>query len=89
MSTADIELINDVKNELIIKKSKNKYYSLRSFARDLGVSPSYLSKILCLKVPITANFKIKIERYFEASRINKTQNDLLKHKGLKAASFIL
>lgn len=89
MSTADIELVNTIKDELILKKNKNKYYSLRSFARDLGVSPSYLSKILSFKVPITSNFKLRVQHYFESNRFGNTQLDSIKHRGLKATSFTL
>ncbi|HXH75222.1 MAG TPA: hypothetical protein VNJ08_09675 [Bacteriovoracaceae bacterium] len=36
-------------NELSYRKSSNPAYSLRSFARDLGLSPSRLSEILTRK----------------------------------------
>ena len=35
-----------LKNELRARKSRNPSYSLRSFARDLTLSPSFLSRIL-------------------------------------------
>ena len=35
-----------LKNEFELRKSKNSRYSLRAFARDLDLEPSYLSKIL-------------------------------------------
>ncbi len=56
-------------NELLRRKGKNRYYSLRSFSRDLGISPSYLSKILSHRVPMTEKLKIKIIKSLEAHKL--------------------
>ena len=50
------DYIEIVKNEFERRKSKNKSYSLRAYARDLGISPSYLSKLLNSQVPLTERF---------------------------------
>ncbi len=54
------DYIEKVKKEFERRKSKNKSYSLRAYARDLGISPSYLSKLFKYKVPATEGV---IKRY--------------------------
>ena len=49
-------LVNLIQTELKRRKTANKAYSLRSFARDLGLSPSYLSSILNKKKNIKSDF---------------------------------
>lgn len=53
-------LIDQLKHELDKRKQKNRYYSLRSFSRDIGISPSYLSKILSEKAKVTEKLKIRV-----------------------------
>lgn len=49
-----------LKNELAARTAKNPKYSLRSFAAYLEVSPSFLSKILNGKRPVTPALSAKI-----------------------------
>ncbi|MBO9666843.1 MAG: DUF4423 domain-containing protein, partial [Bdellovibrio sp.] len=50
---AQLEIRSLLRNEFIRRKNRNSNYSLRSFARSLGVSPSALSEIMNSDRPIT------------------------------------
>ncbi len=54
------ELVNLIESEFDRKRQKNRSYSLRAFARDLELSPSYLSLILNNKTTIKPTFYEKI-----------------------------
>ncbi len=49
-----------LKNEFLQRKKQNSSYSLRAFARDLGIQPSPLSAILNGKRAITSETKMKL-----------------------------
>jgi uncharacterized protein (TIGR02147 family) len=51
---------NFLRNELRIRSSQNPNYSLRSFAKYLGVSPSGLSMVMSGKKPTTSKFVFKV-----------------------------
>lgn len=57
-------------NELIQRKDRNPNYSLRSFARDLGISPGHVSAIINKKKPITIKQAMQI-----ASKLNMTPSE--------------
>ncbi len=48
-NTTNTDYRTIIKNEFDYRKSNNNSYSLRSFARDLGMSPSRLSEVLARK----------------------------------------
>lgn len=47
--TLDFNYRSQLKMELSLRRARNPHYSLRSFARDLGVSPTALSEVLAAK----------------------------------------
>ena len=55
-----IKLIDFLKQELQSRIQKNSMYSLRAFARDLGISASLMSKILNNKYPLKQKLAINI-----------------------------
>lgn len=59
-ASMDNHLISILKKELEIKKRKNSSYSLRSFARNLSVSPAQLSQVMSGKRSITVKLTEKI-----------------------------
>jgi len=54
--TENSEIVKLCVSELNRRKAKNPSYSLRAYARDLGISPSYLSKIISGRFPVTDQF---------------------------------
>lgn len=54
------DLISLLQNELMDRCRKNSNYSLRSFAKSLGIDQSLLSKILSRKRPLTEKTKAKV-----------------------------
>lgn len=75
------ELANRLRDELERRKLKNSSYSLRAFARDLEVSPAYLSLILSQKIEVKSDkFELIVSKLFsdqkEKSRWINQFNDL-------------
>lgn len=68
-----------LRNELISRCNKNDGYSLRAFARQLGVNHATLSSIMAGKRPLTRNTIIKLGK---ALKLNPTQleNFLKRHE---------
>lgn len=56
-----------LKNELVQRQERNSLYSLRSFARDLGISPSRLSEIFNHKQGISLSWAKKISEKINLS----------------------
>ncbi len=67
----DQHLISILKKELETKKSKNSAYSLRSFARNLSLSPAQLSQIMSGKRKITPKVTEKILSKLQMSPAEK------------------
>lgn len=67
----DQQLISILKKELENKKSKNSAYSLRSFARNLSLSPAQLSQIMSGKRNITPKITEKILSKLQMSPAEK------------------
>jgi transcriptional regulator with XRE-family HTH domain len=63
-----------LKRELQVRCENNAGYSLRAFARDLGISPAALSSILNRKRRLTNSMKLKL-----ALRINLPSADIQKY----------
>lgn len=82
------KLFEDIlKDEFVQRREKNNNYSLRAFARDLGIQPSPLSAILNGKRPITAEMKMRLGPALglspkEISKI-RTQREAKKNEGYK------
>lgn len=79
-----------LKNELHRKKKKNPKYSLRSYARDLGVSPATLSKIITGQAVLTPKVfrKFKAKLPHDSKTILKMENDLIhlkKHRDCRSS----
>jgi uncharacterized protein (TIGR02147 family) len=63
-TTSSTEIVQRIRSELLERKNKNPLYSLRAFARDLGLSPSHLSRML------------SGERLLSPRQINKVADEL-------------
>ena len=63
--------IDIIKEKLEAKKKKNSLYSLRGFAKQLGISPAHLSQILNKKRPLTLKTANKIANSLSLSPIEK------------------
>src|ERR1017187_10325064 len=61
-SIQQVDFRRFLQEELVQRIQKNSRYSLRSFARLLGIHPGTLSQILNNKRPLTKNAKEKIAR---------------------------
>lgn len=67
--------INKILNQVFAeRKNKNGYYSLRSFARDLGISPSYLVQLFNGNTKITYKCANTIKNNLE---MNSTETEKL------------
>ena len=71
-----------LRQELIRRTNKNAKYSLRSFAKALGVSPAGLSMIMNGKKPVTVSFITKVSSALRLAPrdIVKYQSNLLHEK---------
>lgn len=76
------DILTFLKSELLRKKNKNPKYSLRSYARDLGVSPATLSKIISGQSLLTPKVfrKIKTKLPHDSKTLLKMENDLIRLK---------
>lgn len=63
--------IEFLKNELDLRIRQNSRYSLRAFARDLGVSPGAISEILSGKRPLTGKNAAKIAKNLGLNRVEE------------------
>lgn len=69
-----------LKNELARRASKNFRYSLRAFARDLGVSPSYLSMVIKKQRVLSPKAAMQLSRKLglkSSERLQFVQSSLL------------
>jgi uncharacterized protein (TIGR02147 family) len=89
-------------SELIERKKRNSNYSLRSFARDLGISPGHVSSLINKRKPLTMRQATQIvsklnlspseQRNFIASAFpmnGQPRNEELDHKRLEDDEFAL
>lgn len=58
-------------DELSHRKTRNPRYSLRAFARDLKVDPSFLSRLLSGKADPSVNLSVKIVQRLNLSDVEK------------------
>ena len=56
-----------LQKELIDRKNRNHFYSLRAFARDLDISPSNLSEFLSAKRDFSQKNSIKVAKHLDLS----------------------
>jgi len=88
MKTSPNYYCNVLEQELVRRKAKNAKYSLRSFARDLGMDVAALSRVLSQKGSLTLVVGKKIARILKLSAV-ETKNflesiaDQRKFKSLK------
>ncbi len=71
-----------LKSRLATRQEKNSAYSLRAFARDLGVSPALLSQIFSGQRNISGNTLIKISEKLELSPLE--MQELFSAESLKS-----
>jgi plasmid maintenance system antidote protein VapI/DNA-binding Lrp family transcriptional regulator len=76
------ELLQD---ELVERCRKNPNYSLRSFAKFLGIEPSALSQIINNKRPVTAKMKLRLGTALgltlvQLEQVPINENDIVKKK---------
>lgn len=88
MKPIDIEFKNILSRELEERTKKNSGYSLRAFARDLGIDPSNMSKILSGKIRPYPKTKERILLEIgvsvkDISKIIKNKNDIPHYKEFK------
>ncbi len=71
-----------LRRELKLRTERNQNYSLRSFAKQLGISPSGLSMVMSGKCPVTLTFieKVGTKLKIEDKDLHKYQLSLLKEK---------
>lgn len=62
---ADISVI--LRRTLQKRKEKNRHYSLRAFARDLDISPSYLCEVLKNKHTLSSDKELRIRRALDVA----------------------
>ncbi|MNL31545.1 hypothetical protein D3C87_1533390 [compost metagenome] len=60
-----LELIERIKTELEKRRKRNRFYSLRAMARDLGVSSSCLSRTLNGKTRLSRKNELRIRAALE------------------------
>lgn len=71
-STKAMDPIQVIESAFLMRKNKNSHYSLRSFARDLGISPGQLSKLLNRKISLTRKQAARIAVVLELSKSETT-----------------
>ncbi|MFN9069064.1 MAG: hypothetical protein ACK5V3_17710, partial [Bdellovibrionales bacterium] len=64
-------LIECLQREFTLRRGRNSSYSLRAFARSLGVNPGALSQVMSGKRPLTAQSTKKILQSMNIDFIEK------------------
>ncbi len=67
-----IDPIKVIESAFVTRKSKNSHYSLRSFARDLGISAGQLSKLINRKISLTRQQAARVAVVLELSKSQTT-----------------
>ena len=79
-----------IENQFKFRKQQNPAYSLRAFARDLGLDPSTLSKVLKgeRNIPLSSMESVATRLNLGAKNTEKFLSSVLQSKGFGGTSFI-
>lgn len=83
-------IIKKIKEEFERRQSVNPYYSLRGFARQLGVSVSLLSRVMNGKMPMTSNIlkRLAVPLSLSPDEFEEYEVEINKRKNLQSSEKI-